>query len=210
MAKRETKASTTKKRSLTKTKEASASSTKKSTATQGRKRTDQTMSFDPIEAQSAEVNGVVEGDVKSQPATPSQPGPTEVLGQVVWLMMQSPSHKHLFMNDLEWLVVPPLLARQFRLFRQKGMPVGFASWAYLNDEADERMSNGTRKLQPGEWKSGEHLWLLDIIAPFGGSDRFVNELLNQFPGDAKMKALRPSPDEKGLQVVQLEAQSGTN
>jgi len=53
-----------------------------------------------------------------QPATaPRNPAPDAVLGQVVWLMMNMPQYRHVFLADLEWMVLPPILLSQYRLFR---------------------------------------------------------------------------------------------
>ncbi len=53
-----------------------------------------------------------------------------VLGTVAYLMMRSPMHRYVFVGDWEWLIMPPVLLRQFRVFRDKdNRPVGFVSWA---------------------------------------------------------------------------------
>ena len=39
------------------------------------------------------------------------------LGEIVWLMSQSPTHKHFAISDLEWMIMPPILLRQFKIFR---------------------------------------------------------------------------------------------
>src|SRR4051812_11769171 len=70
---------------------------------------------------------------------PEAPGPgagragpkpvAQVLGGIAWLMRQSPRHKALTLGDLEWLVMPAILLRQFRIFYQGDRPVGVALWA---------------------------------------------------------------------------------
>ena len=109
-------------------------------------------------------------DVSSQKETEdNRPNdPSGLLGAAVWLMLSSGAHKHLFVTDFEWLVVPPILAKQFRLFRRNNVPVGFISWALLDDEVEARIINGSVKLAPNEWTKGKKLWIIDVIAPFGG------------------------------------------
>lgn len=87
------------------------------------------------------------------PPAPGQAQPAEggldritVVGHATWLMMQAPTHKHLFLADLEWLVLPPVILGQFRLWRRGDVPVGFASWAYLSEEAEARVRSGVRRL----------------------------------------------------------------
>ena len=50
-------------------------------------------------------------------ARPAVTGPTDALGQIVALMMQSPAHEHMFLSDMKWLVAPAVALRQFRIFR---------------------------------------------------------------------------------------------
>ncbi len=117
-------------------------------------------------------------------------------------MMQSPAHKHLFLTDLEWLVVPPVMLRQFRVFRKKGMPVAFASWAYLDEESETRFADNVRRLRPANWKAGDRLWLIDLIAPFGGGEQVLKELREKVFKGKKVKTLHPAPDGSGMAVVE--------
>lgn len=93
-------------------------------------------------------------------------------GEIISVLMRSPQYKHYSLTDMEWLVVPPLLANQFTLAeartKEGGIPapVGVAFWARVSDEVDEKLSqNLTRpvRLRPDEWTSGDHLWLIDAV-----------------------------------------------
>ena len=124
------------------------------------------------------------------------------VGHAAWLMSQSPLHKHLFITDLDWLLMPPIAAGQFRLWRKENMPLAFASWAFLTEEAEQRLIAGRGKLAPGAWSGGDRLWLMDLIAPFGGREEAVKELKTVvFPGRT-IKSLNPGQDGK-LQVVEF-------
>lgn len=139
------------------------------------------------------------GDVKSPPP---QPGPDQVLGQIARLLLASPAHRHLFMADWEWLILPPVAHRQFRIFRRKGRPFAYVSWAFLNEDAAARISAGEIKMRPDEWTSGEELWLIDLITPFGGADTILKEVReNVLPG-RKIKSLQPAPDGNGHAMVE--------
>lgn len=64
---------------------------------------------------------------------------SQVLGEITWLMTQSPRHKAIPLGDLEWLLMPAILLRQFRIFYKGEQPVGVALWALadeLGGEAD--------------------------------------------------------------------------
>ena len=90
-----------------------------------------------------------------------------VLGEIVWLMSQSPMHKQFFISDIEWFAMTPALLRQFRLFYDKEKPVGVLFWALVNDEVEERLSTGGGRLRPKDWKCGDNLWVVELVAPFG-------------------------------------------
>lgn len=47
---------------------------------------------------------------------------------------------------------------------------------YRGEDVHQRLQQGNTRLEPHEWKSGEHLWLIDIIAPFGQRDEMFAEL----------------------------------
>jgi cytolysin-activating lysine-acyltransferase len=104
--------------------------------------------------------------------------------QLVSVLMRSPLHKHFSIADLEWLVLPPLLAGQCRVVEAKahangpGVPVAIALWASVSSDVDKRLSenlNAPMRLRPDEWKSGEVLWLVDAV----GDRRVVLPLLKQ-------------------------------
>lgn len=99
-------------------------------------------------------------------------------GEMVWLLSQSPLHRHLFLSDLEWVLMPPMLLGQHRLWRTPAqMPAGFAVWAFLSEDVARRMETGAAsRLRPDEWRSGDKPWLLDIVAPSGGSNEMLAEL----------------------------------
>lgn len=125
-----------------------------------------------------------------------------LFGNVVWLMMQSAAHKHLFLTDMEWLVMPALQLNQFRLWQQNGMPVAYASWAFLDEGAEGRMKESIKRLAPVDWKSGDALWLVDMIAPFGGQEEAIAELRATVFEGRTMKSLQPSPSGEGIAVVE--------
>lgn len=93
-------------------------------------------------------------------------------GEIVSVLMRSPHYRHYSLADLEWLIVPPLLANQFTLAeartKEGGIPspVGVALWARVSQEVEEKLSTNLDKplrLRPDEWTSGDRLWLIDAI-----------------------------------------------
>jgi cytolysin-activating lysine-acyltransferase len=101
-------------------------------------------------------------------AAPATKTVAQLLGEITWLMTQSPRHKAMAVGDLEWLVMPAILLRQFRVFYKGEQPVGVALWALADDLVAKRIDAGDRRLTAAEWKSGTAMRIVDIVAPFGG------------------------------------------
>lgn len=123
----------------------------------------------------------------------------DALGQVTWLFSQSPVHKQLRIGDLEWSVMPAILHEQFRIFRfgplpgledvdpgaflpgvnragLEQMPLGVAFWGLLSADAEAKVERGKR-LALEDWKSGDRLWLLELISPFATAENKLAEIM---------------------------------
>jgi cytolysin-activating lysine-acyltransferase len=100
---------------------------------------------------------------------------SQVFGEIAWLFTQSPNHKNLYVSDLESRVMVPVILQQFRLFYDQQKPVGVLFWAMANDETAKRIEAGEKRLRPQDWKSGDKIKLVEVIAPFGGSKEMVND-----------------------------------
>lgn len=124
----------------------------------------------------------------------------EALGQIVWLLSQSPLHRELKIKELEWSFMPAVLYEQFRVFRfgplpgsenldpasfaklgltKEGleqMPLGVAIWAKLSEDAEARLEAG-EKLKAEDWKSGDRVWLVEMISPFATPENKLSEAM---------------------------------
>lgn len=105
----------------------------------------------------------------------------DAFGQIVWLMTQSPQHRDLSVSDLEWLVMPPVLLRQFKVFLKDGKPIAVILWARFSPEAEKRFTNDRRSMQFGDWASGMQAKIIDIIAPFGGEKELCEMFERELP-----------------------------
>jgi cytolysin-activating lysine-acyltransferase len=101
---------------------------------------------------------------------------SQVLGEITWLMTQSPRHKSIPLGDLEWLVMPAILLKQFRMFYKGEQPVGVAVWALVDDLVAKRIDGGDKRLTAVEWKSGSNMRILDVVAPFGAEAEMREQL----------------------------------
>ena len=124
-----------------------------------------------------------------------------MLGEIVWLMSQSPLHKQFFISDLEWLVMTPVLLQQFRLFYDQSKPIGVAFWATVNEEVEQRLTAGTTRLRPQDWKSGERLWVVEVIAPFGGAEEMVKDLKTKVFPQRELKFLAVGPQGREVRML---------
>ena len=124
-----------------------------------------------------------------------------ILGPVFWLYARDERRKFTFIADQDWLLMPPVVLDQCKLYMKDEMPWVFITWALVSDEIDARLRSQVPKIAPHEWKSGEHVWLIDVVAPFGQSEEMIEELRKtQFPG-SKVCALMPDVQQGNRLVV---------
>jgi cytolysin-activating lysine-acyltransferase len=107
----------------------------------------------------------------------------------VWLLSQSSLHRELPIKALEWSFMPAILSEQFRIFRfgplpglqqadpkvleaaglmkssLEQLPLGVAIWAKLSEDAEAKLERG-EKLAAEDWRSGDRVWLVEMITPF--------------------------------------------
>ena len=138
------------------------------------------------------------GGATAPPGTPRTVA--EALGQVVWLLSQSPTHRELKIKDIEWSLMPPILLEQFRIFRFgplpglenvdpksflpigldkagfEQLPLGIAIWAKLSEAAEAKLEKGER-LTAEEWNSGDRVWLVELISPFANKENKLSEIM---------------------------------
>ncbi len=120
---------------------------------------------------------------KTKPVEAGAPAPTvsHFLGEMTWLLTQSPLHRAMQVGDLEWLIMPALLTEQFYLFRDGEQPVGLALWAKCGPAAVGKLDRGMiepeNRLTLSEWSDGDQIWLVDMIAPFASAENKQYELM---------------------------------
>jgi cytolysin-activating lysine-acyltransferase len=164
---------------------------------------------------------------KSQASSPDNihtvpPTNATLLGEIVWLMTQVPIYKQLKIGDLEWLVMPPLLLKQFKLFYDEAnKPIGLALWAFLNQEGEERLKNQGR-IEPQDWANGAHMsptaglvpasggtpWLIELIAPYHTEevkhrDFILSDLMSTVFVNRQLKLIHLNPTSGKKEVLTL-------
>jgi cytolysin-activating lysine-acyltransferase len=114
----------------------------------------------------------------------------QTFAQVVAILMRDPSFRNLKLADLEWLVLPPIMAGQVKLGHaqsqpggtdQKGgifVPVAVALWACVSPDIDKALSEHLDKqvrLRPTDWATGDNIWLMAAA----GDPRVMPQFLKQ-------------------------------
>lgn len=99
------------------------------------------------------------------------------------LMMRVPQYRRYTLEDLERLLLPPIVLGQCKLYLDEdNKPLAFCSWARLSEGARDGFLARTRKIQPDDWNSGDELWFMDFIAPNGNVRGIIEDLYKLHPG----------------------------
>lgn len=142
--------------------------------------------------------------------TPAAPDPTSLLtlGELGYLCALCPEHKHWSAEYLHSLLLPPVLLRQVRIFRDdRKAPRAAMLWAYLSDELHSQLRDKGKPFGPKGWNTGSHLWLMDVIAPFGHG-RDVGRVIARMPPNRTFHYLRMWPDRTVRRVVECDPRRG--
>jgi cytolysin-activating lysine-acyltransferase len=109
-------------------------------------------------------------DTTGRALPPSETPSSEALrlyGDVLFVAFRSARHSGVPLAQIRAAFEPPLVLGQIRVFRFDDVPRGFYTWALLSAEAERRYVTG-EALLPEDWRSGNRLWLIDLIAPYRG------------------------------------------
>jgi len=90
-----------------------------------------------------------------------------VFGDLLFLAFRSERHSQMSTATLRRYLEPPVELGQFRVFRFDGVPRGMYTWGWLSRDAAAKLIRG-EPLDPDDWRSGDDLWIVDMIAPYRG------------------------------------------
>lgn len=127
--------------------------------------------------------------------------------QIVAVLMRDPNFRNLRLADLQWLVLPPVMAGQFRLAQvpmQQGnvkvqdggtlVPVAVALWARVSANIDKGLRENLDKqvrLHPGDWASGDNIWLMAVAGDPRAVPKFLEQLAEkEFKGKPVQMRMR--------------------
>jgi hemolysin-activating ACP:hemolysin acyltransferase len=115
----------------------------------------------------------------NDPASPLPPATLwRTLGEVVAILSVAPGYKFFTLADLDWMVLPPLVAKQARLAHQGDRPIGVVLWAMLDNETAAQMLDPRFRLRPDQWTSGPNPWVTDLVHLGGPNSDLESAMLN--------------------------------
>jgi hemolysin-activating ACP:hemolysin acyltransferase len=132
---------------------------------------------------------------------------SSTLGQVVSILMRSVQHRHSFLADLEWLVLPAIASNQVAVLDAPNNanimsgPAAAILFARVSPEVDQRLSNSPAfrvRLKPEEWTSGNIPWLVEAVGEPAAVNALVKMLLDQRFKTTGLKTYSRGPDNKPI------------
>lgn len=124
-------------------------------------------------------------------------GKIPVLGAVTWLMMQQAGVRNTLLSELDWRVMPALVLEQAKLYMRETAPIAYVSWALLSDAVAQRYLDGPHHLMAADWKSGNQVWIIDLVTPFGGAAEVMKELRETVFAGREVRQLMPDAHGQG-------------
>ncbi|MCR9387271.1 RTX toxin-activating lysine-acyltransferase RtxC [Vibrio metoecus] len=101
----------------------------------------------------------------------------QMLGGIILLSQYSPLHRRYLV--IEWIerILPAFELNQFCYYEDEHeRPIAFCNWAFVSDKVREELLSGVREISQSDWQSGPHIYIPELIAPFGHGREVVNDL----------------------------------
>ncbi|HCB2860318.1 toxin-activating lysine-acyltransferase [Klebsiella aerogenes] len=135
----------------------------------------------------------------------------EVLGASVWLWMHSARHKGAPLETLPTSLLPVIKARQYVLAFKGDKPVLFMSWAWFDEDAEQRYLTEHRlQLKEADWCCGNRMWAIDWIAPFGDTQQMAQLVQNELFPDHYCRSRWRHARTRGEQVKNFRGKNISN
>ena len=103
------------------------------------------------------------------------------MGQnIINLYKQFDKYKYVSNDTIYYKILPSLRLNQYKSDEQ----TYFYNWAYLSDKIQKEYIN-TGNIQPFNWRSGNNLWLYDIVI-LKDAKKVMNGLIEKFKQELKV------------------------
>lgn len=104
-----------------------------------------------------------------------------LLGELVEISAHSPVLAQMEIRHLGEVFLRPMALGQLRRWRRGEQIIAIATWAWLNEAtAADMLRDGG--VAPDAWQSGDQLWFIDVVAPYGDMRAISRDLRALFPG----------------------------
>ncbi|MGR5146437.1 RTX toxin-activating lysine-acyltransferase RtxC [Photobacterium alginatilyticum] len=115
--------------------------------------------------------------IKHQPAELTLAQIQHMIGGVMLLSQYSPLHRRYVLAEWQQRIMPAFELNQFCYYEDEhGRPVAFCNWAFLSEQNRDELLSGEREITSTDWRSGQHIFIPEMIAPFGHGRQVVNDL----------------------------------
>jgi len=101
----------------------------------------------------------------------------ESFGSAVWLWMHAVKLNDRPLYALDHMLMPAIQLGQYVLVVEVDAggakrPIGYLGWANLSAEAEARyVNNAITGLTREDWNSGDRMWFIDFVTPFGDASK---------------------------------------
>jgi hemolysin-activating ACP:hemolysin acyltransferase len=170
-------------------------------------------------AEKAKAAATAKGAVRPRDAR--QARFAQSFAQIIAVLMRDANYRNMRIADLETMVLPPIMAGQFRLAQMPApppkdqkvsddkakdvsgvlLPVAVALWARVSANVDKALQGNLDKqarLHPADWASGDNIWLMTIAGDKRAIPKFLEQLcLTEFK-DKQVKMRLRGADGKGV------------
>lgn len=114
-----------------------------------------------------------------------------LIGEVTSLMLLSHVHRQYQLRDIADIIMPALNLGQYRIYRNtKREPVALVTWAFFSPEVEKEYLGGKMVLSEAERTSGDILYCIDFLAPYGHIKQVTHDLRTGLFPNSVGKALR--------------------
>lgn len=143
----------------------------------------------------------MQAKVNSEFPTPER---LRAYGDLCFLYFRSPTYHDRPFRFMRWMVQVPVDLGQYKLMYADEVPRAAFTFAMLNEAAEDKLLSGMA-LQPAEWRSGDRMWIMDVLAPYGkgtaqGVILWIRE--NTPPEITTIRTLRPNPGNGRTRIVE--------
>ncbi|WP_050529105.1 toxin-activating lysine-acyltransferase [Pseudaestuariivita atlantica] len=117
----------------------------------------------------------------------------QAYGDLCFLYFRSDAHRDKSFALMRWIVQVPVDLGQYKIMYANDIPRAAFTFAMLNDAAEQKLLSGTA-LQPAEWQSGQQMWIMDVLAPYGqgSAQQVIRWITTHTPPEiSSIRSLRP-------------------